>query len=201
MFDWIAGVIIRLGYVGVATLTFLENLFPPIPSELVIPLAGYVAAGGELQAVPVIAAATVGSLAGTTVWYALGRRIGEARLRTWVDRHGRWLTLDGSDLDRAQSWFQRHGKLAVFFGRLIPGIRTFISLPAGFAGMSILPFVLYSAAGTAIWTAALAYGGVVLRANFTTIGDYVNIGTNVVLGMIALLVVRRYLKCWRGKPS
>src|SRR5687767_9311342 len=135
MFDWIATVIQRLGYVGVAALTFLENLFPPIPSELVIPLAGFVAARGELQIAIVILAASAGSLAGAIVWYAIGRQVGERRLRAWVDRHGRWLTLSANDVDRAQGWFRRHGKAAVFLGRLVPGVRTFVSLPAGFSAM------------------------------------------------------------------
>jgi membrane protein DedA with SNARE-associated domain len=196
MFDWITRVIGRLGYFGVALLTFLENLFPPIPSELVIPLAGFVAAQGDLRLGLVIATGTAGSLAGAAAWYAVGRRVGEPRLRAWVDRHGKWLTLSGKDLDRAQHWFQRHGAAAVFFGRLMPGVRTFVSLPAGFTEMPLAPFLLYSALGTAIWTAALAYAGVVLRANFTLVGDYINIVTNVLLAILVLMLVRRYIQCW-----
>src|SRR5690348_10211602 len=108
MFDWITSVISTLGYVGVAALTFLENLFPPIPSELVIPLAGFVAGRGTLRLDLVIAAGSFGSLAGAFVWYEIGRRVGERRLRAWVDRHGKWLTISGRDLDRAQQWFHRH---------------------------------------------------------------------------------------------
>jgi membrane protein DedA with SNARE-associated domain len=196
MFDWITGVIGRLGYAGVAALTFLENLFPPIPSELVIPLAGFVAAQGELKLGIVIAFATVGSLAGATAWYALGRRVGEQRLREWVERNGKWLTLSTRDIDRAALWFKRRGKAAVFVGRLIPGVRTFISLPAGFAQMPLAPFLVFSAAGTLIWTAALAYAGVMLRSNFTIVGDYVNIATNVLLGVTAVLMLRRYIRCF-----
>ena len=123
MFDWITRIISRLGYVGVATLTFLENVFPPIPSELVIPLAGFVAAEGDLRIGLVIATGTFGSLAGALVWYAIGRRIGERRLRAWVERHGKWLTLSPKDVDRSQQWFRRHGNAAVFIGRLMPGRR------------------------------------------------------------------------------
>ena len=120
MFEWIRGVIERLGYAGVATLTFLENLFPPIPSELVIPLAGYVAVEGQMQVGIVIAVGTTGSLGGTTAWYVLGRRIGEERVRAWVDRSGWWLTLTSSDLDRAQSWFEQHGRTAVLLSASFP---------------------------------------------------------------------------------
>jgi membrane protein DedA with SNARE-associated domain len=197
MFDWIATVIQRLGYAGVAALTFLENLFPPIPSELVIPLAGFVAARGDLQIALVIVAASAGSLAGASVWYAVGRQVGERRLRAWVDRHGRWLTLSASDVDRAQSWFRRHGIAAVFLGRLVPGVRTFVSLPAGFSAMPFMSFVLYSLAGTVAWTAALAYTGVVLQANFTLVSDYINVASNVLVGLLVLMLVRRYVQCWK----
>ena len=201
MFDWITGVIGRLGYAGVAGLTFLENVFPPIPSELVIPLAGYVAAQGDMRLMLVIATASAGSLAGASVWYWIGRRVGERRLRAWVDRHGKWLTLSGKDVDRAQLWFSRHGNAAVFFGRLVPGVRTLVSLPAGFARMPVLPFVVYSAIGTIIWTAALAYAGVALQSNFTIVGDYINVITNVVFGVIGVMLATRYVRCWRAHAS
>jgi membrane protein DedA with SNARE-associated domain len=198
MFEWITDIITRLGYAGVAVLTLLENVFPPIPSELVIPLAGFVAAGGELNLAVVILAGSCGSLAGATIWYAIGRSIGERRLRAWVSRHGRWLTLGARDVDRAQAWFKRHGNAAVFYGRLMPGVRTFVSLPAGFARMRLLPFLLYSALGTVIWTSALAYAGVLLQANFALVGDYLNAATNAVLAGAGVLLVRRYVRCWNG---
>jgi hypothetical protein len=101
MFEWITGVIERLGYTGVAVLTFLENLFPPIPSEVIIPLAGFVAAQGQLRLDVVIVAGTAGSLMGSALWYVVGRRVGEHRLRRWIERSGKWLTLSPNDLDRA----------------------------------------------------------------------------------------------------
>jgi membrane protein DedA with SNARE-associated domain len=197
MFEWITSTIRSLGYLGVISLTFLENLFPPIPSELVIPLAGFVAASDELNVWWVITAATAGSLAGAVLWYEIGRRVGERRVRAWVARSGKWITLSPKDVDRAQGWFQRHGGAAVFAGRLVPGVRTFVSLPAGFAGMPRVPFLLYSAAGTVIWTAALAYAGVVLKAQFTVVSDYIGIVTNVMLAGLALMLVWRYVRCWR----
>jgi membrane protein DedA with SNARE-associated domain len=198
VFDWITSVIERLGYVGIAVLTFLENLFPPIPSELVIPLAGFVAARGDLQLPIVILTGSAGSLAGATVWYLIGKRVGEERLRKWVAQHGRWLTLGVKDVDRAQDWFRRHGAAAVFFGRLIPGVRTFVSLPAGFSSMPLPAFLLYSALGTAIWTTALAYAGVLLQANFTLVGDYINVATNALLAALGVMLARRYIRCWRA---
>jgi membrane protein DedA with SNARE-associated domain len=196
MFDWVTSVIATLGYAGIAGLTLLENMFPPIPSEVVIPLAGYVAAKGDLHVWLVIAYASAGSLAGAFAWYEIGRRVGQERLRSWVSRHGKWLTLTVEDVERAEAWFRRHGGSAVFIGRLVPGVRTFVSLPAGFSRMPIGSFLLYSAAGTVIWTAALAYAGVVLQANFGLVSDYVNIASNILVAALVLLLVWRYVKCW-----
>jgi membrane protein DedA with SNARE-associated domain len=201
MFDWITGIVRSLGYVGVAVLTFLENLFPPIPSEVVIPLAGFVAAQGDLALWAVVATGSGGSLGGAALWYEVARRVGERRLRAWVARHGKWITLSERDVDRAQNWFRRHGRLAVFLGRLVPGVRTFVSLPAGFAGMPLVPFLLYSAAGTLIWTAALASAGVALKANYSVVGDYVGVASNALLILLAVLVIRRYLLCWRPRTG
>jgi membrane protein DedA with SNARE-associated domain len=200
VFEWITTTIRSFGYAGVAFLTLLENVFPPIPSELVIPLAGFVAADGGVTLWGVIVAGTAGSLAGAAAWYEVGRRVGERRVRRWVARGGRWLTLSAEDVDRAQQWFQRHGAAAVLIGRLVPGVRTFVSLPAGFAKMPRGRFLFYSGVGTAVWTGALAGAGVVLQENFTTVGDYVDVVTNVVLGAAALLLVRRYVRCWRAQP-
>jgi membrane protein DedA with SNARE-associated domain len=199
MFEWITGTIRSFGYAGVAFLTFLENVFPPIPSELVIPLAGFVAATGDLTTWGVIAAGSAGSLGGAALWYEIGRRVGERRVRRWVEHHGKWLTLGVEDVDRAQGWFRRRGAAAVFVGRLVPGVRTFVSLPAGFASMPRGRFLLFSAIGTAIWTGALGYAGVILQANFRTVGDYVGAATNIVLGVFAVLLVRRYIRCWRAQ--
>ena len=201
MFEWITNTIGSLGYAGVAVLTFLENLFPPIPSEIVIPLAGFVAAQGELTLWGVIASGSAGSLAGASVWYEIGRRVGEARVRRWVERYGGWLTLGTKDVDRSQQWFERRGAVSVLIGRLIPGVRTFVSLPAGFAGMPRTPFLLYSAAGTVVWTAALASAGVIMRANFTRVGDYIGTATNILFVVLGALLARRYVLCWMQRRA
>jgi membrane protein DedA with SNARE-associated domain len=201
MFEWARSVVQRLGYGGVALLTFLENVFPPIPSELIIPLAGFVAAEGQMTVPGVIVAGTLGSLGGATLWYEVGRRIGERRVRSWVERSGHWLTLSPSDIDYAQEWFRRRGGIAVFIGRLVPGIRSLISMPAGFARMPLLPFLVYSLLGTAIWTAGLAFAGVLLRANLAVIGDYIEMASYAVLAILGAMIVRRYVKCWRGRSA
>lgn len=197
MFEWIVAIVQRLSYVGIALLTLAENVFPPIPSELIMPLAGFVAERGDMALWGVIAAGTLGSSLGATVWYLLGRRVGEERLRRWVDRHGRWLTISGEDIDRAMRWFQRHGTSAVFFGRLIPGVRTYISLPAGFSAMPHGTFAIATLLGTAIWTAALTWAGFVLGHNYAKVERYLNPVTWALFGGLVLWYLWRVIR-YRG---
>lgn len=194
MFAWITRIIRTMGAPGIALLMFLENAVPPIPSELIMPLAGFVSARGGLNFWAAVAAGSVGSLAGATAWYYVGRRVGEERLRAWIDRHGRWLTLSCEDMDRAAAWFDRHGHAAVFVGRLIPAVRTVASLPAGFARMPLAPFLAYSAAGTVLWTAALAYAGRLLGANYQRVSAVLEPVSWAVLGAVALAYVVRVVR-------
>lgn len=138
----------QTGYAGVALLMFAENLFPPVPSELILPLAGFTAARGDLQFVPVVIAGTAGAVAGGLFWYLIGRWIGCDRLMSLAGRHGRWLTLGPDELDRSMAHFRRHGGRAVLIGRMTPAVRTLISIPAGVSGMPLFPFLLYTTAGT-----------------------------------------------------
>lgn len=201
VFDWITETIQKLGYWGIAALTLLENIVPPIPSEVVVPLAGFVAAKGELTFWGVVAAAAIGALLGAAGWYGVARWIGNKRLRRWIDDHGHWVTLTCHSIDKAQKWFDRHGKWAVFLGRLVPGVRTFISVPAGFAGMGFLPFILSSAAGTFLWTLALAWAGTVLESQFEKVGDYINQISNVLLGAFVIYLAYRYVKVFRARAA
>jgi membrane protein DedA with SNARE-associated domain len=192
--EWITRIITALGYFGIALLTLLENLFPPIPSEIIMPMAGFTAAVGDISLAGAIVAGSIGSLAGCTGWYFVGRKIGEARLRTWVERHGRWLTLSIEDIDKAKGLFQRKGAAVVFIGRLIPGIRTWISVPAGFSGMSLWKFLIYSAAGTVVWTALLTCAGYVLGANYKLVSNYLGPVSTVVFAIIAVWYGYRVIK-------
>lgn len=191
MFDWIVGIVESSGYPGIAFLMLLENLFPPIPSELIMPLAGFVAAGGELDAALVVLAGTAGSIAGALPWYFAGRWLGEARLKRLADRHGRWLTLDAGDIDKAMAWFERHGRWAVLFGRLIPAVRTLISAPAGVAGMPLGRFLLYSTIGTLVWTAALTAAGFLLESQYRVVSGYLDTISKIIVGLIVLLYLFR----------
>ena len=201
MFEWIANTIERLGYWGIAGLTLLENIVPPIPSEVVVPMAGFVAAKGGLSFWGVVAAGSIGALTGAIAWYAAARSIGAKRLRRWVDAHGHWVTLTCEDIDKAEQWFERHGPWAVLLGRLVPGVRTFISVPAGFSGMPAASFVIYSAIGTIVWTLALAWAGTVLESNFEVVGNYIDRVTTVLLVAFVIYLAWRYVKVFRARAS
>ena len=186
MGDWIAAALGRLGVVGVFLLTLLETVFPPIPSEFVMPLAGYLASRGEMGLFAAIAAGTLGSTCGALVLYAVGRKVGEARMKAFADRHGRWLTLSRHDIERASDWFSRHGAWAVFGCRLVPGLRSLISLPAGIHGMGLPLFLACTLLGSAAWTALLVGLGHVLGSRFERVGDFIDpVGTGVVVAIVA----------------
>lgn len=174
MLDWVMGVMEKLGPLGVGLLMLLENVFPPIPSEIIMPLAGYSAARGGMNFWAAVIVGSIGSFLGTVGWYVLGRRVSEKRLRQWVDRHGVWLTLDCDDLDRARDYFQRRGGITVFLMRLVPGLRTWISVPAGLERMGTVPFLAYTFAGTFLWTALLAWAGRLLGDQYHRIDKYLD---------------------------
>jgi membrane protein DedA with SNARE-associated domain len=182
VFEWIQQLMTSLGYPGVALLMFLENVFPPIPSELVMPLAGFTAGTGELSFVGVVIAGAVGSLLGQLPLYYLGRWVGEDKLVVWADRYGKWLTVSGDEVKKADDWFDRHGPKAVFFARLVPGLRSLISIPAGLSDMRLLPFLLYSALGTTLWALLLAGAGALLGENYQVVDTYLGPAGLVILG-------------------
>jgi membrane protein DedA with SNARE-associated domain/uncharacterized membrane protein YkvA (DUF1232 family) len=193
LFDWITGVVSDTGYLGILALMFAENVFPPIPSELVMPLAGFVAAKGELDPVLVVAAGVLGSLLGALPWYYAGRWLGRERICRLAARHGRWLTLDEHDVGKAITWFERHGRIAVMLGRLVPAVRTLISVPAGIARMPLLPFLAWSALGTVAWTALLTASGYLLQAQYQLVGGYVDAASKIIVGLIVLTYLYRVL--------
>ncbi len=200
MFEFITGLIAAIGSFGVAILMFLENVFPPIPSELIMPLAGFEAAKGTLSLWGVLVGGIAGSLAGAALWYWIGAQLGAERLRDFSRRHGRWLTLGPEDIDRAAGWFDRHGAMAVLVGRLIPTVRTFVSVPAGVAGMPFGRFLLYSLAGTAIWTTLLALAGYWLRSRYGLVAGWLDpVTTVIVIGLIGGYLYR--VVTFRTKPQ
>ena len=181
------------GYPAIALLMFLENVFPPIPSELVMPIAGYAAARGELSLWGVIAAGSLGSLAGATLWFLIGLRIGVERLRAWCAKHGRWLTLSPADVDAGRRWFDRYGALAVLGGRLVPTVRTFISVPAGMAHMRWRTFLVFTAVGTCAWTGLLAGAGAALRHEAELVSRYLDPVSYTVIAVLVAVYVWRVI--------
>lgn len=197
MLEWIESTTLALGYPGIALLMFIECVFPPLPSELILPLAGFTAAQGQLSLVGVVLAGTVGSLFGQLPYYFLGRLFGLKTLQRWADRYGYLLTLSSRDLERATAWFDRYGIWAVLVGRLIPGLRSLIPIPAGIARMPLLLFLLYSAFGTAAWSFLLTLLGFILRQNYHLVGRYlaliVGVLVVIVAGFALGLLLQRHL--------
>ncbi|MDN5862147.1 MAG: DedA family protein [Salinisphaera sp.] len=187
------------GYFGIMLLMLLENIFPPIPSELIVPFAGYVAARGDLWFPGVIAAATLGSVLGALPWYALGLWFSEARLKRLADRFGRWLAVTYDDVETASCWFRRYDAAAVFFGRMIPTVRTLISLPAGSVRMSMPLFLLLTALGSALWVAMLASAGLLLEAHYDKVGHFVEPVTKAVIAIVVLAYVYRLVRFHRRR--
>jgi membrane protein DedA with SNARE-associated domain len=179
------------GYPGIALLMVLENVFPPLPSELIMPMAGFVAASGQLQIAWVVVAGTLGSVVGALPWYFAGRAFGQRRLEHWAGRHGRWLALRPDDVSRAATWFERHCGKAVLLGRLVPAVRTLVSVPAGLFSMSLRRFVLYTAVGSLAWTALLAGLGYSLRDDYRHVEQWANPVGNAVFGAIVLVYLYR----------
>jgi membrane protein DedA with SNARE-associated domain len=191
MSEWIIQIIERGGYAAIAVLMLLENVFPPIPSELVLPFAGYVAATGKLHPVGVLVSAVAGSLAGAVPWYWLGRRLGHAGLRQFAARHCRLLTLTPAGVDRARDFFQRHGPSSVGFGRLVPAVRSVISMPAGVARMPLALFLFWSAVGTLAWNGLLLTAGYLLQSQYEQFKVAVEwVTRSVVAGLVVLYLWR-----------
>jgi membrane protein DedA with SNARE-associated domain len=191
MIEALSQLIERGGYPGIVLLTFLETIFPPLPSEIFMPLAGYVASRGELSLAGVIVAGSVGSLGGAWLWYVVGRAIGLDRARQLARRHGRWLTLHPRDIDRADAWFDRHGGWVVLFGRMVPAIRSLVSVPAGIAQMPAGRFLLLSAVGSTIWTTVLMSAGHALGAEYERVGGWAGPVSNLVIGAMVLVYLVR----------
>lgn len=191
MFDWVVATIDSWGYLGVFFLMVAENVFPPIPSEVIMPLAGFLAGSGRMSLSLTMLVGTLGSVIGTLMWYYIGLWFGEERLKRFAARHGRWLTLSPGDIDAAHGWFVRHGAMAVFFGRMIPAIRTLISVPAGLARMPLWQFLIYTVAGSALWTGVLTFAGLALHENYARVADYVDpVSKLVVVAVVAIYLYR-----------
>jgi membrane protein DedA with SNARE-associated domain len=190
---WVSEVVRSFGYAGVAFLMLAENLFPPIPSEVILPLTGFLIGQGDLAFVPALVVATAGSLAGALVLYALGRWGG----RELILRYGGVLRIKEADLVRADEWFDRYGGAMVLFGRMVPGVRSLVSIPAGLSEMPLGRFVLLSALGSCMWNALLMGVGRLLGENWSQVASVVGSVSNIVVALLAAAAVVLGIWWWR----
>jgi membrane protein DedA with SNARE-associated domain len=194
---WVSGVIQSFGYAGLAFLMLAENLFPPIPSEVILPLTGFLVEQGDLTFFPALTFATAGSLAGALVLYALGRWGG----RGVILRYGGVLRLKEAELDRADRWFDRYGGLVVLFGRMVPGVRSLVSIPAGLSEMPLGRFVLLTVLGSGVWNTLLIGVGWLLGENWSRVASVVGSVSNVVLVLLAGVALVLGVWWWRSRHS
>jgi membrane protein DedA with SNARE-associated domain len=188
--EWVTSVIETLGYPGLTVLVALENVFPPIPSEIILPLAGFLTGQNRFSFVLVLIATTLGSLIGALVLYGIGLAIGQRRVNRLVERYGHWALLTPEDLTRSENWFDRYGPVAVFTGRLVPVVRSLVSIPAGYRRMPLGQFLLLTSFGSALWNGVLVGLGWALGENWHDIQEYVGWLQYVVIAVAAFLVLR-----------
>lgn len=193
---WTVDVMERLGGLGAGLAIFIENLFPPIPSEIVLPMAGFAARVGELSILEAILCTTLGSLLGAWVLYGLGARLGHDRMRALAVKLP---LIDGEDIDRTSAWFARHGTKAVFFGRMVPLFRSFISIPAGTERMNFGAFTVLTTLGSLTWNSALITAGYVLGANWHRVEPYASVLQYLVLAAVVVLTARFVAKRLRRR--
>ncbi len=198
MSDWVIELIKQTGYIGVFLLMFLETVFPPVPSEVIMPIAGLTAARGELSLWGVIVSGTLGAMFGNFFWYLLARVIGIERFRPFIERHGRWLTLDWYDVEKAERLFGRFGGIVVGLGRMLPTVRSVVSIPAGLLKMRLKSFLIWSTVGTAGWSSALAVAGYLLGQQFSNIERVIGPLSMGVIAAIVIAYVWRQLT-WRKR--
>ena len=190
--DWLVSLMETIGAPGVGLAILIETVFPPIPSEVVLPLSGFASTEGHMNAFAAFAWSTAGSMIGAWLLYWLGAVIGADRLRAIAEKM--WLT-EGEDVDRALHWFDRFGDIAILIGRVIPGIRSLISIPAGVHRMSLVKFSVLTLIGSSVWNAVLIWAGVLLGANYHRVADTIDSFSTVIYALcaVALVVVVIYL--------
>ncbi|TFE00114.1 DedA family protein [Jeotgalibacillus sp. R-1-5s-1] len=189
MENWLTEIMNEYGYFGVFFLIALENIFPPIPSEVILTFGGFMTVDSGLTIPGVVAASTAGSVAGAIALYFLGVQLDVERLEKIIDRWGKVLRVKKEDLHRADAWFDQYGPWTVFFCRFIPLIRSLISIPAGMSNMNIWVFLGFTTAGTLIWNIVLIYLGASVGDSWETIVHRIEVYSNVVYVILAVLFV------------
>ena len=198
---WAQDVIEQFGYVGVALLVVVENVFPPIPSEIVLPFAGFVAQRGSESVVIMILAATVGSVGGALIMYWIAAVIGDERLHAFTRKFGKWVQIREVDLTRAEEWFDRHATSAVLLGRCVPLIRSVVSIPAGIRRMKLVPYIAYTFVGSLVWNILLIGAGALLGDNWERVGSYVGVFQWVVIALVMVAIMRFAYGMYRRRTN
>lgn len=201
MEHWVTEIMEQYGYWGIFLVMVVENLFPPIPSEVVLPFGGFIATRSAMTVPMVIAVATLGSLVGALILYGIGTILTRARVTFLVERYGKFFRITVKDIDKAFDWFERYGKWTVFFGRMVPLIRSLISVPAGMSRMNMPLFFIYTTVGSLIWNTLLVCIGAALGNSWTKITAFINVYSNMIYVVIALAVIGTLVWLFRRKSS
>lgn len=199
MEEWIRSFMEQFGYVGIFLMIALENLFPPIPSEVILTFGGFMTTTTDLSIFGVIVASTAGSVFGAACLYGAGMLLGVSRLESLVDKYGRFLRLKKEDLHKADAWFLRYGVWTVFFCRMVPLIRSLISIPAGIAKMPFALFLFCTTLGTACWNTILVYLGAQLGDSWEDVLAYMSTYSNAVYVIIILVILFIVIKVIRRR--
>jgi len=189
--DWVIRLIDGTGYAGIFLLMMLETVFPPIPSEVIMPIAGVRAATGPMSLWGVIASGTAGAMVGNLFWYLVARWVGFKRFCPFIERHGRWLTMDWYDVEKVERLFGRFGPVVVAIGRLIPTIRSVVSIPAGLVRMRLRRFLFWSALGTGAWSGLLAAAGYLLGQSFARVDEVLGPLSSIIVTLIIVFYIWR----------
>ncbi|WP_279621696.1 DedA family protein [Listeria monocytogenes] len=189
METWITSIMADFGYIGIFVLIMVENLFPPIPSEIILTFGGFMTTVTSLNVVMVIIVATLGSVVGAILLYKVASYFGKERLTKIVLKYGRILRLKESDIERAESFFLEYGSWAVFLCRMIPLIRSLISIPAGMTKMKMSRFLILTTAGSLLWNTVLIGLGAVLGESWNEIVVFMDSFSTIIYSVIAILVV------------
>lgn len=186
---WVEGIISTGGYPGLYFVMFLENVFPPIPSEVVLPLAGSLSLTGKFTILLITIVGMLGSLTGALLFYGLGKWLGEIRVRNFIAKFGKYALISVDDFDKSKGWFDKYDEWVIFFSRMVPIVRSLISIPAGISNMNLAKFSVYTIMGTALWSFVLSYAGRLLGEQWPVITDFINTYQNVVLAVCLFAVV------------
>ncbi|MDT3958311.1 DedA family protein [Staphylococcus kloosii] len=189
MEKWIIHFMEQYGYFGIAWLIFLENVFPPIPSEIILTFGGFMTTKTDLTFFGVVITSTVGSVIGAIALYGIGMWIGENKLYKLVQKYGKFLRVTTEDLTKTFKWFERFGYWTIFFCRFIPLIRSLISIPAGITRMNIWIFIIFTTIGTLLWNIILIYLGQTVGGNWHVIVNYMDIYSKIIYVLLLLLVI------------